>query len=517
MADAGIAKLSYWVESEPAWGGADGGPPADADVVVLGAGIAGLTAGYLLARAGRSVTVLEAARVAEGVSGHTTAKVTAQHNAIYADLIGAFGREKAELYARAQSGAVEWIADRVAAWGVDCDFRRRDAYVYAESASSAEKLREEAEAAASLGLPAEFTTETGLPFAVEGAVRFTGQGQFHPRRWLRALAGRLVAAGGTIHEGVRATGLSGLSGTTVRTTVGDIRARDVVVATHYPVFDRGLYFARLEPRRTLLMAAPVDAAAEPPGMYISADSGHTVRATSGEGGPVLLVGGEGYPPGEDDHVQGRFDRLAVWGRDAFGIAEFPYQWASQDNTTLDRLPYIGRYHPFTDRLWVAAGFGFWGMTNGTVAGHLLTELITGADTPYAGLFDPGRSSIRRSAGSLAGLGLHTAKHYALDYPAAFRPGEGPAPLSPGEGRVTHFGRHPVAVSRDLDGRPHAVSAVCTHLGCLVAFNDAEQTWDCPCHGSRYAPDGAVLHGPATRPLTPVDLDGTPHPENEPEP
>ncbi|ROO85867.1 glycine/D-amino acid oxidase-like deaminating enzyme [Actinocorallia herbida] len=512
MVGTGVPKRSYWVESEPAWGGAEGGPPAKADVVVLGAGIAGLTAGYLLARAGRSVTVLEAARVAEGVSGHTTAKVTAQHNVIYADLIRRFGAEKAELYARAQQGAVEWIAERVEEWAAGCDFRRRDAYVYAETASSAEKLREEADAAASLGLPAEYVTATGLPFAVEGAVRFGGQGQFHPRRWLHALADRLVAAGGTIHEGVRATGLSG---TTVRTTAGEIRARDVVVTTHSPAFDRGLYFARLEPRRTLLMAAPLATADEPPGMYISADSGHTIRATPArDGGAMLLVGGESYPPGEDDHVQGRFDALAAWGEETFGVQEFPYQWASQDNTTLDGLPYIGRYHPFADRLWVAAGFGFWGMTNGTVAAHLLTDLITGAETPFADLFDPGRPTIRRSAPALVGLALHTAKHYALDYPAAFHPTEGPDPLSPGEGRITHFGRHPVAVSRDQAGHPYAVSAVCPHQGCLVAYNDAEQTWDCPCHGSRFAHDGSVLHGPATQPLTPVDLDGAAHPEAE---
>ncbi|MDX6742324.1 FAD-dependent oxidoreductase [Actinocorallia sp. A-T 12471] len=506
MGGAGDAKLSYWVASEKPWTGGATPPPKEADVVVLGAGIAGLTTAYLLARAGRTVAVLEAARVAEGVSGHTTAKVTAQHNVIYADLIRRFGKDKAELYARAQQGAVEWIAGRVAEWDVDCDFRRRDSYVYAETGDTAEKLRAEAEAAASLGLPAEYVTETGLPFAVTGAVRFAGQGQFHPRRWLHALSDRLVAAGGTIHEGVRATGLSG---GTVHTTAGDVEARDVVVTTHYPVFDRGVYFARLEPRRTLLMATPVAASAEPPGMYISADSGHTVRATPHGDGSMLIVGGEGYPPGEEGPVQDRFARLAKWGNMTFGVSGFPYQWASQDNTSLDRLPYIGRYHPFADRLWVAAGFGFWGMTNGTFAGHLLTDLITGVESEYSGLFDPSRATIRQSAAHLVGLGLHTAKHYAVDYPSAFRPDGHPDALSPGEGRVTHFGRHPVAVSRDLDGHPHTVSAVCTHLGCLVAFNDAERTWDCPCHGSRFALDGSVLHGPATHPLTPVDLDGDP--------
>ncbi|MFI6516840.1 FAD-dependent oxidoreductase [Spirillospora sp. NPDC050679] len=500
---------SYWMDTAPP--AAPERPavlPREADVVVIGGGIAGLTTAYLLTQAGRSVAVLEADRIAAGVSGHTTAKVSAQHNLVYAELARRFGRDRARAFGQSQTAALEWISARVAELGVDCDFRRRDNHVYAEDPSYLDKLRREADTAAELGLPADFTTETELPFPVAGAVRFRGQGQFHPRRWLLRLADEITRAGGTIAEGVRALRPGLADETVVHTSAGVIKARDVVVTTHYPVFDRGFYFARLEPKRSLLMAAPAPASA-PRGMYIAADTGHSLRTTpgrEGEPGEVLLLGGEGYHPGEDGGVAARFDRLARWGADRFGVPGFPHRWATQDNVTADRLPYIGRYHPLARHLWVATGFALWGMTNGTLAGLLLSDLITGKDNPWAALYDPGRLTVRQSAPGVAKLGAKTGLHYAGDYARAFAPGDRIAGLAPGEGTVTHVGRKPVAAYRAPDGTVSAVSAVCTHLGCLVSFNDAEKSWDCPCHGSRFGTDGSVKHGPATKPLPPVELD-----------
>ncbi|WP_433336546.1 FAD-dependent oxidoreductase [Spirillospora sp. CA-294931] len=501
-------KLSYWVDDAAGSAGvARSLLPAEADVVVLGGGIAGLTTAFLLARAGRSVVVVEAARIAEGVSGHTTAKVTSQHNLIYADLVRRFGSERAALYGASQEAALAWIADRVDELDADCDFRRRPAHVYAEDPAYRDELEAEAEAAAGLGLPAEFVADPGLPFPVAGAVRFTGQAQFHPRRWLLALARELVDLGGQIVEDVRATGLNLTGGPLVRTTAGSVRARDVVVATHYPIFDRGAYFARLEPRRSLLMAAPADSEKVPGGMYISADTGHSFRTTPGpDGGETLLLGGEGYHPGEKRDVESRFARLAGWGADRLGVGPYSHQWATQDNKPVDRLPYIGRYHPLARHLWVATGFGLWGMTNGTVAGLLLADLIKGEENPWAPLYDPGRLSVRQSAPGLVRLGARTGLHYVADYARTLVPGDRIAALGRGEATVTHVGRRPVAAYRDDQGGLSAVSAVCTHLGCLVAFNDAERTWDCPCHGSRFGLDGTVRHGPATRPLDPVEVD-----------
>ncbi|WP_067824179.1 FAD-dependent oxidoreductase [Actinomadura kijaniata] len=509
------ATTSYWIDSAPA--PAPAAPPVlprEAEVVVLGGGISGLTTAHLLARAGRSVVVIEAGRIAEGVSGHTTAKITSQHNLVYADLVDGFGRERARAYGESQQAALEWIAGRVAELGVDCGFRRRDNHVYAEERAYLDRLRREADAAATLGLPAEFTAETELPFPVAGAVRFRAQGQFHPRRWLLRLAEEITGAGGTVLENVRALRLGLPDESVVHTTAGTIRARDVVVATHYPVFDRGLYFARLEPRRSLLLAGPAPQDA-PRGMYIAADTGHSIRTTPGDGGEVLLLGGEGYHPGEDDDVTARFHRLTAWGQARLGAAEFPHRWATQDNSTADRIPYIGRYHPLSRHLWVAAGYGLWGMTNGTLAGMILSDLILGKDNPWAGLYDPARPTVRRSAPGVARLGAKTGRHYLGDYPRAFAPGDRIAGLEPGEGVVTHVGRRPVAAYRAPDGEVTAVSAVCTHLGCLVAFNDAEKTWDCPCHGSRFGTDGSVRHGPATKPLPPVELDRPPTTDQPP--
>ncbi|MFI0449349.1 FAD-dependent oxidoreductase [Actinomadura sp. 6N118] len=506
--------LSYWVDSAPGPFKRDWPPlPDEADVLVLGAGIAGLTTAYLLARAGRSVTVLEAARIAEGVSGHTTAKVTSQHNLIYAELTRRYGLEKAGLYGESQQAAIDWIATQVGKLGVDCDFRRRHNHVYAEDPSYLDTLRNEAEAATELGLPAEFVPDVDLPFRVAGAVRFRDQAQFHPRKWLLALAEAITEAGGRILEGVRATGLGRTDESLVHTSAGDVRARDVVVTTHYPVFDRGAFFSRLIPKRVLLMAAPADSGALFEGMYIAADTGHSMRTTpDGNGGEMLLLGGAGYHPGEEPEVEERFRKLAAWGEDRLKVGRFSHRWATQDNSSIDRLPYIGRYHPLAKHLWVAAGFGLWGMTNGTVAGLLLADLISGNENPWSRLYDPARLNVRQSASKLASLSLKTGLHYTADYPRAFAPGDKIAELRPGEGTVTHLGRHPVAAHRDAEGRLTAVSAVCTHLGCLVAFNDAEQTWDCPCHGSRFTVDGSVHHGPATKPLKPIKIDEAPSPE-----
>ena len=488
--------LSLWVETAPAPDRTAVPVPESADVAVLGAGIAGLTTALLLARAGRSVVVLEAERVAAGVSGHTTAKVSAQHGAKYADLTSRHGALAAKAYAGTQTAAGEWIAATAAELGIDCGFTRADSYVYTTRESTVDSLEREADAAAAAGLPASFTQDVPLGVPALGAVRTTGQAHFHPRRWLLGLAAEIERAGGTIVEHARATALNGQ---TVRTSRGDVVAGEVVVATHYPVLDRGLYFARLDPVRDLVVAGPAAGGTAPEGMFLDADTHHSVRGYTEQGTPMVIAGGEHYRVGAHVNVERRYRRLAEWAEAHAGLPRVTHRWSAHDMSTPDLLPYVGRYLPGTKNLWVATGFGQWGMTGGTAAGHVLAARILGEPHPAADLFDPNRFDAR-SVLEVAQDNLTVAKYLVGDHVAALWRSEKLDDLRPGEAEVVRVGGELVAAHRDDAGKLHTVGAHCTHLGCLVSFNDAEKTWDCPCHGSRFGVDGEVVQGPAVRPL-----------------
>ncbi|MFI2506386.1 FAD-dependent oxidoreductase [Streptomyces sp. NPDC018972] len=498
---------SYWLQTAPGGRHAALTGDLDVDVAVIGAGIAGLCTARELARAGKSVAVLEAGRVAAGVTGHTTAKVTALHTLVYDKLRRTRGTEGARLYARSQSEAIEHTARVVEELGVDCEWERRSAYTYVREADRVEELRAEAEAAREAGLPASFVTETGLPFPVAGAVEVTDQVQFHPRKYLLALADDIVAHGGRIHEDTTVLGLEEGTPCRLSTATGaTVTARDVVVATHYPVFDRALLFTRLSPRRELVVAGPVPAGQDPGGMYITPEENtRSVRtAPYGDDGTrrLLVITGEHFTPGTGD-TRALFDRLSAWARTHFPDVELTHFWATQDNDPTDTVPLVGPLHPGARHTYVATGFGGWGMSGGMMAGLLLTAQITGRECAWSGLYDPRRlASALREAPSFLRTQAEVARHFVGD---RLRPAPPAEALPPGEGAVVRAAGGRLAVYRDDDGTLHAVSARCTHLGCLVDFNAAERAWECPCHGSRFDTDGKVIQGPATRPLERRDI------------
>ncbi|MEU3850270.1 FAD-dependent oxidoreductase [Streptomyces sp. NPDC029554] len=505
MSEKQQVSSSYWLDTAP-----DGRHPAlaedlDVDVAVIGAGIAGLCTAWELTRAGRSVAVLEAGRVAAGVTGHTTAKVTALHSLVYDKLRRTRGPEGARLYARSQSEAIERAAGIAAELGVDCDWETRDAYTYARDPGKVEELRAEARAAAEAGLPAEFVTETGLPFEVAGAVRVTGQAQFHPRKYLLALAADLVEGGGRIFEDTTVLGLDEGEPCRLSTATGaTVRARDVVVATHYPIFDRALLFTRLTPKRELVVAGTVPADQDPGGMFITPDENtRSVRTAPHDGDRrLLIVTGEHFTPGTGD-TRERLERLTAWATRHFPGLDVTHRWATQDNSPTDTVPMVGPLHPGARHTYVATGFGGWGMSGGMMAGRLLGAQITGEECEWSALYDPRRvKPAVREAPSFLKTQAKVAAHFVGD---RLRPSPPVESLPPGEGAVVRADGHRVAVYRDEDGALHAVSARCTHLGCLVDFNAAERAWECPCHGSRFDTDGKVIQGPATKPLERRDI------------
>jgi glycine/D-amino acid oxidase-like deaminating enzyme len=390
--------------------------------------------------------------VAAGATGYNTAKLSSLHGLTYTQLASSLGRDKARLYGEANEAGIARVFELAGELGIDCDLQRRPNYTYSEDAAEVADLQEEAGLAAELGLPASYVEELDLPFAVAGAVRFDEQAEFHPVKYVDGLAGALR---GPVHESTRVTGIG--SGRVNTATGRSVTAGHVVVATHLSFLDRGLYFARCHPERSYVVAGR--GAERPAGMYLSTESpAHSIRAH----GEWLLVGGESHKTGQADAAE-RYERLTAWARERFGLQP-ELRWATQDQMPVDGVPYVGRHDPLSEDLWVATGFKKWGLAMGTAAAELLTAHIAGGEHPWAPLFDPNRLRPRASAPDFVKENANVAYRFAAD-------------------RVSKR------------GNPR-----CTHLGCLLDWNSAEETWDCPCHGSRFAASGEVIEGPAVRPL-----------------
>jgi glycine/D-amino acid oxidase-like deaminating enzyme/nitrite reductase/ring-hydroxylating ferredoxin subunit len=440
--------------------------------------------------------VLEALQVGQQVTGRSTAKVTSQHGLIYQRLAKSFGEDGARAYGAANQAGLEQIASFVQELDIACDFERKAAFVYARSDRHVAKIEKEVEVARRLGLPAAFVRDTSLPFPVAGAIRFDHQAQFHPCKYLLGLARSFAAGGGRIFERTRVVAVEHGEPCRVSTERGTVTARDVVEATHLPLGMQGMFFARAYPYAHAMAAARIEAARAPDGMFISAETPtHSVRtARWGEDTFLVAVGGS-YKPGHTDEQIKTYDDLAAFLRDAFGIGALDYCWTNEDYESMDGVPFVGRARSGAAHVYVATGFNAWGITNGTAAGMMLADLICQRTNPWAAVFDATR--IKPAAGGASfvsenvSTGLHLVEGYVRGRPRSL------ADLKAGEGAVLKLNGERVAAYRDEQGSVHAVSAVCTHLRCILGWNPTDRTWDCPCHGSRFALDGAVLHGPAT--------------------
>jgi glycine/D-amino acid oxidase-like deaminating enzyme/nitrite reductase/ring-hydroxylating ferredoxin subunit len=463
----------------------------DVDVAVLGGGVAGLTTALLLKRDGARVAVIEAGRVGAGVSGCTTAKVTALQQTLYRKLRRRHGTDGAAVYANASAAGVELLAQLAAEEKIDCHLERRAAFTYAATSRERSTIESECDAAAEAGLPVELVEEVDLPFSTHGAVRLEGQLEIHPVLYAQGLARAVHGEGSSVFERSRALGVRTGDPCRVQTDAGSVRAKQVVVATHYPLLDRSLFFARLKPNRSYCIAARVGGS-PPRGMSISA--GSTTRSIRSHG-DLLIVGGEGHTTGAREASADRFEKLEQFASEHWDKVRVTHRWSAQDPVSWDLLPVIGPYHPGTSKLFVASGFHKWGFASATFAAKIISDQISDRVNPWAERFSPSRLGLR----GLPKLAAVNAK-VALDFFGdrmiqSLRGGVGDLP--PGEARVVRDGAGKTGVFRDDKGALHAVSLRCTHLGCLLRFNGAERSWDCPCHGSRFDVDGNVLEGPAT--------------------
>ncbi|HVR33201.1 MAG TPA: FAD-dependent oxidoreductase [Acidimicrobiia bacterium] len=475
-----------------------------ADAVVVGGGITGLTTALRLAQTGARVIVVEAGRLAGGTTGHTTAKVTSQHGSSYRRLIRHHGEEAARRYAQANQRAIETVARLATGGDEDCGFVRAPAFIYALTADETADLEAECSAAVGLGLPARLTTDTGLPFSVEAALVYDDQAYIDPVGYCHAIARALTAEGGVIFEDSPVTDIEE-DGSIVRCHVGgsSVTAKVAVIATLLPIVDRGGFFAKTRPSRSYGIAGKFG---QPPpaGMFISAGSPTRSLRPWPEGGETgFIIVGEGHETGAAKATPDRWRALETWATDNFDVESFDHRWSAQDYSTADSIPYVGR-SPLTQNVYVATGFRKWGLTNATVAADILAAAIAGTDHPDADVFDASRIGGVRAIGTIIKDNVHVAGHLVGDRVARLL-----APsiidMSPGEGRIVKADGHTLAAHRTADGVFKVVSATCTHMGCTVKWNEAETSWDCPCHGSRFDVDGRVLNAPATRPLQAVDV------------
>jgi glycine/D-amino acid oxidase-like deaminating enzyme/nitrite reductase/ring-hydroxylating ferredoxin subunit len=469
------------------------------DVAVIGGGIAGVSAALLLKRDGARVALLERGVICGGATGFTTAKVSALQETKLTEIDDLHGADVAAAYAAASLAAVQRIDELVRAEGIDCGWERVAAYTYAGDEEQVDAVVHEAHVALAAGLDVQLTTAVPLPFAVAQAVCLPDQGQLDPVRYVRGLAAAVDGDGSRIFESTAVATVDEGSPCRVRTHDGPtVTAHDVIVATNYPLLDRGLFFARMEATRSYLVAARVREDATD-GMLITAGQpSRSLRSYRDGDDAWLLVGGEGHLTGSGEAQPARFAALERFAREHFDVIDVPYRWSTQDGMPTDKLPYIGPYTLASSHLWVAAGFQKWGMTSGTLAAGMLADRIAGRDNAYAAVFDPNRATVR-SAPAVAKAQLWVARHFVGDRLSPAQAGSA-ADVPAGEARVVRSGLGKIGVYRDEAGVAHGVSLRCTHLGCLVHFNAAERSWDCPCHGSRFDVDGSVLAGPAGEPL-----------------
>ncbi len=480
---------------------------AETDVVVIGGGITGLTAAFLLAASGKRVSLVEARRIGCGVSHRSTVHLTEAVDTRYTKIESDFGKEGARLVAESSRAAIEKVAELAKSLSIPCDLVRRPGYLYTENDRDLATLKEEHDAARRAGLPVELLPVAPLPFATKCALRFPDQAQMHIVRYLASLATAAQAKGAQIYEDSRVITVEDGEPCIVHLEHGPvIRAKEVFVATHAPL-NRVFLQTKIAAYRSYVLAFP-NVSLDTGLFWDTEDPYHYFSSFEIDGVPYLIVGGEDHKTGTTVNTEEHLDKLLAWSKERFSVSEPTHRWSAQVEEPVDGLPFIGR-NSLSEHVYVATGFSGNGTTFGTIAAMIVSDLVNGRASPWAELYAATRVKPMSSAATYAAENIDFPMHLVSD---RLHPTEAKSPeeIRPGEGKTLRHRGERLAVYRDPQGNAHALSSVCTHLGCLVKFNNAEKTWDCPCHGSRFGIDGAVLDGPATRPLAKKVLAATRH-------
>jgi len=482
---------------------------ARADVCIVGAGIAGTTTAYLLAKEGKSVVVLDDGPIGGGMTGRTTAHLVNALDDRYFELERLHGEKSARLAAESHTAAIDRVEAIVKKECIDCEFERLDGYLFVPPGDAMKILDDELEAALRAGLKLEKVERAPIDsYDTGAALRFPRQAQFHPLKYLAGLAQAIKQSGGSIYTETHASKIRGGDQAVIETSGGAVVTADaVVVATNSPVNDLVAIHTKQAAYQTYVIGARMPRGSVTRALYWDTpDPYHYLRIeTIGKGASaydVLIVGGEDHKTGQEDDANRRFGILERWTRTRFPMIEsIEYRWSGEVLEPIDGLAFIGRNPLDEANVFIATGDSGNGMTHGTIAGILITDLILERENEWTELYEPSRKTLR-ALPEFVSENLNVA----IEYTGLVTPGEvdSVAEIKPGKGSVIRRGLTKVAVYKDEAGAVHERSAICRHLGCVVGWNTLESTWDCPCHGSRYDAYGRVSQGPANSDLPEVE-------------
>lgn len=475
------------------------------DVAIIGAGISGMTTALLLQKAGKNCLVLDSGNLGFGTTGGTTAHINTFFDTTYPEIESKFSKDAAKLVADAGKLAIEMISDFTQTYQIDCDLETKVGYLYAETEKEAEQLGEILESAKNAGIEVDRSTTNGLPISFLQSIKFEDQAQFHPLKYLQGLAKTFIALGGTIKENVFINDVREEENHC--TAISDdetFTAYDIVYATHIPPGINKFSF-RCAPYRSYVLGIRLNDDSQYPEnlAYDMQEPYHYFRTHEIDGEKILILGGADHKTGHDDPQQA-FEDLENYASQRFVIKDIPYQWSSQYYVPTDGLPYIGRMNKADDHIYVATGYNGNGMTWGTIAGHIISDLILAKENQFTELFDPCR--VKPIAGFTEFVKENTdvAYHFVVDRFKA-EDLETFKEIAKDEGKIVDYEGTQLAIYKDKTGIITALNPVCTHAGCIVSFNSEEKSWDCPCHGGRFDLEGKVLCGPPQANLKQVSV------------
>ena len=500
--------LSLWIDTTPSTDYPSLRGEVDADVAIVGAGITGITAAYLLSKAGRSVVLVDKGRIAMSETGHTTAHIVSTTDADYREMIKAHGEEGARTDTEAIRSAVDLIRSLVGELAIDCGFKSVDGYLYAEEAKDREYLERQHEDLRRAGMESEWVDRVPLPFATAGGLRYRNQHLFHVRQYLLPIAEAAVKNGARIFENTLVTDVQNAEKDgrcLVKSEEGSIRAGHVILATHVPINDRGAIWMKMHVTRTYVVAAPIQ-----PGQVTDAlfwDTAypyHYTRLLDTGKGLFLIVGGEDRDVGKDDNDEERYQALEEYCRTRFGVTAFSHRWSGQINEPADMVPFIGE-SSHGKNVWMSTGYSGTGMTYGTLSAMLLADFALERENRFAKFYDPARKNVGAILENIVTKVTEIPKRLIEKVTQLDVEAKSVDEVTEGEGKIVSVAGTKYAVAR-IDGELRVLDPSCTHMGCTVAWNAAEKSWDCPCHGSRFNTSGAVLNGPATSPLAKPDTE-----------
>ncbi len=476
------------------------------EVCIVGGGITGITAAYLLSKQGIEVTVIEAGKLLHGTTGLTTAKVTTQHGLIYSELINHIGLEKTQLYYEANNEAKRLIEQIIKDEEIECRYTNENAFLYTDDNKEIKKIEEEFNAYNKLNIDSETTHILPIHLPIKLAIKMKNQAHFHPTEYANQLIHACVKLGVKFYEHTRALNLEFTTKPTVITNNETrIFSSYVIQASHYPFYDGlGFYPTRMYASRAYIIAIKTKERVDE-GMYINSSSpSRSIRPCQINNENYVLIAGDNHKTGQGENMETHYESLLQFAKKHFTVTEVAYRWSAQDYVTLDKIPYVGAVTKNQKNVFVATGYRKWGMTNGTNAAKILTDTILKNENKYNEVFSPSRNlKVDPSVRKLITFNADVTKHLVKG--KLERPKEDIEQIVKNTAKIVTYKGERVGVFKDENGELYGVDTTCTHLGCEVSWNNAEKTWDCPCHGSRFSHEGEVINGPAVKPLIKVSL------------